>query len=230
MEKAGILSILRRGNTVFTLKDILLASGETNASLLKRRIHYYVKNGELYPIRKGIYAKDKNYDPFELAAKIYTPAYISLETVLAREGIVFQHDRRIFVVSYLTREISCDGRKFIFRRIKNVTLANPLGMENKQNYAMASTERAFLDTLYLNKNYHFDNLNPLDPKKCLELLPIYRNQAMAKRFDSYKCKNCRHPFARHTQTEFSPTTGGDQKSFIHKCGVENCHCLNFEGD
>jgi hypothetical protein len=230
MEKAGILSILRRGNTVFTFKDILLASGETNASLLKRRIHYYIQKGELYSIRKGIYAKDKNYDQFELAAKIFTPAYISLETVLTREGIVFQHYGQIFVVSYLTREITCDGRKYFFRRIKEMILANPSGIEMKPNYAMASAERAFLDTLYLNTSYHFDNLSPLDPKKCLELLPIYRNQAMARRFESYKCKRCRHPFTKHSQTESAPTAGGSQKTFIHKCAVENCQCLNFEGD
>jgi len=112
MEKASILSILREGNTVFTFKDILLSSRETNTSLLKRRINYYVKN-------KGIYAKDKNYDRLELANRIYTPSYISLETVLSREGIVFQHYEQIFLVSYLTREIICDGQKYVFRKIKD---------------------------------------------------------------------------------------------------------------
>jgi len=96
MEKASILSILREGNTVFTFKDILLSSRETNTSLLKRRINYYVKNKELYPIRKGIYAKDKNYDRLELANRIYTPSYISLETVLSREERLFATDRNMF--------------------------------------------------------------------------------------------------------------------------------------
>jgi hypothetical protein len=40
MKKASLLNILRGGNTVFTFKDILLASGETNASRLRRRINY----------------------------------------------------------------------------------------------------------------------------------------------------------------------------------------------
>ncbi|MFW6160339.1 MAG: hypothetical protein ACOC57_04270 [Acidobacteriota bacterium] len=96
-----------------------MSSGETNAALLKRRINYYVKNKELYSIRKGIYAKDRNYDRLELANKIYTPSYISLETVLSREGIVFQHYDQIFVVSYLTREITCDGQRYVFRKIKD---------------------------------------------------------------------------------------------------------------
>jgi hypothetical protein len=40
MKKASLLNILPGGNTVFTFKDILLASGETNASRLRRRINY----------------------------------------------------------------------------------------------------------------------------------------------------------------------------------------------
>lgn len=185
MKKADLSGILRRGNTVFTFKDILLFSGETNPHLLKRRINYYIKNGELYQIRKGIYAKDENYNRMELATRIFTPAYISLESVLAKEGIIFQHYSQIFVVSYLTREIVCDGQKYVYRRIKDMILANPLGVDIKEDYPIASAERAFLDVLYLNKNYHFDNLTPIDQQKCLELVPIYRNKAMIKRVKSY---------------------------------------------
>jgi len=185
MEKASILSILRGGNTVFTFKDILLASGETNVLLLKRRINYYVKNKELYPIRRGIYAKDKNYNRLELANKIYTPAYISFETVLAREGVVFQKYDQIFVASYLTREISCDGQAYGFRRVKDAVLLNTSGIENKENYYIASKERALLDTIYLNKSYHFDNLSSISWDECFKLLPIYDNKAMAGRLKSY---------------------------------------------
>jgi len=185
MEKAGLLNIVRGGNTVFTFKDILLASGKTNPSLLRRRISYYVKNRELYPIRRGVYAKDKNYDRLELANKIFTPAYISFETVLAKEGVIFQHYDQVFVASYLTREISCDGGAYAFRRLKDSVLTNSLGVEIKVHYSIASKERAFLDTLYLNTNYHFDNLSSIDWNKCVEILPIYANKALAKRLDSY---------------------------------------------
>lgn len=185
MEKASLLSIIRGGNTVFTFKDILLASGETDASLLRRRINYYVKAKELYPIRRGIYAKDKNYDRLELANKIFSPSYISFETVLAKEGIVFQHYDQIFVASYLTREISCDGGIYAFRKLKDPVLANALGLEIKANYSIASRERAFMDTLYLIPNYHFDHLSSIDWEKCRKISPIYGNKALAKRLDSH---------------------------------------------
>lgn len=140
-----------------------------------------MQKGELYPVRKGIYAKDKNYNRLELATKIYTPAYISLETVLAREGVIFQHYPQIFVVSYLSREIICDGQTYIFRRMKNTILMNSLGLEKKESYYIATKERALLDTIYLNKSYHFDNLSLIDWDKCFEILAIYDNKAMAKR-------------------------------------------------
>ena len=185
MEKAALLNILREKNTVFTFKDVLLASGETNAALLRRRINYYVHAKEIYPIRRGIYAKDRNYDRLELANKIFSPSYISFETVLAKEGIIFQHYDRQFVASYLTREITCDGGVYSFRRLKSTVLANSKGIEIKSPYSIASKERAFLDTLYLYPEYHFDNLSPIDWNKCREILPIYGNKALVKRFVSY---------------------------------------------
>lgn len=190
MEKADILSILRAKNTVFTLKEILLASGETNADLLKRRLNYYVKKGELYSIRRGFYAKDKNYNKLELATKIYTPAYISFETVLRQAGMIFQYYESIFVASYLTREISVDSQTYQYKKIKNTILTNSAGIETKDNYSVASPERAFLDILYLNKNYYFDNLGPLNWDKVFELLLIYGNKRMEKVvkqiFNNYK--------------------------------------------
>jgi len=185
MEKASLLKILRGNSTVFTFKDILLASGETNSALLKRRISYYVKNKELYPIRRGIYAKNKDYDRLELANKIFTPSYISFETVLAKAGLIFQHYGQTFAASYLSREIVCDGRKYVFRRIKDTVLTNSSSVERKGNYFIAAKERAFLDTIYLNKTYHFDNLSSIDWDKCFEILAIYDNEAMAGRLRSY---------------------------------------------
>lgn len=185
MEKDYISTLLRTNNTVFTFKELSLIWNETDVNLTKKRVYRYTKMGKLYPIRKGIYAKDKNYDKLELANKIFTPAYISLETVLSREGIVFQHYDKIFVISYLSREISCDGQAYVFRRMKDVLLMNSLSIEKKDNYYIASKERAFLDTIYLNKNYHFDNLSSINWDICFEMLAIYNNKAMAKRLNSY---------------------------------------------
>lgn len=181
MGKANILDILRSKSTVLTFKEILIASGEKNPNLLKRRLHYYVKKGELYSIRRGLYAKDTNYDRFELATKIYTPSYISFETILSEAGIIFQHYGTIFVATYQTKEIECDNQVFSFRKIKDIILTNSAGIENRGNYFAACKERAFLDVVYLNKEYHFDNLSPLDVNKIQSLLPLYNNKQMIRR-------------------------------------------------
>lgn len=185
MEKADILNILRSQASVFTFKDILLATDGANPLLLKRRLNYYVKKGELYHIRRGLYAKNKNYDRLELATKIFTPSYVSFETILMEAGVVFQHYSTIFVATYQTKEIVCDGQAYSFKKIKDTILTNNAGIEKRGSYSVASKERAFLDTLYLNKDYHFDNLSPLNFDKVLSLLPIYNNQRMVKKVHIY---------------------------------------------
>jgi predicted transcriptional regulator of viral defense system len=185
MEKADIISILRSDKTVFSFKDILLASGENNPALLRRRIHYYTTHGQLYGIRRGLYAKDKNYNKLELATKIFSPAYISFETVLAEAGIIFQSYGQIFVASYQTKEIACDGHTYSFKKIKDTLLTNNIGVEDRNNYSIATKERAFLDIIYLNKEYHFDNLSPIDWNKVFGLLPIYNNKRMANKVKEY---------------------------------------------
>ena len=185
MKKTNLLDFLRLTSTVFSFKELLLLSRETKPPLLRRRLSYYVKQGELYAIRRGLYAKDKNYDRYELATKIFTPAYVSFETILAKAGVIFQYYNTIFVASYQTKEIVCDGQTFSFKKLKDTILTNKMGIERKDNYYAASPERAFLDILYLNKDYYFDNLAPLNKEKIMSLLPLYANQRMEQKVRSY---------------------------------------------
>lgn len=185
MERDYILQLMRAKNTVFTFKDITLLWGKPDVNFAKKKIHRYLKAGKLYSIRRGIYAKDENYNKLELATKIYTPSYVSFETVLAKAGIVFQTYSQIFVTSYLTRNITADNQIYSYKKIKNEILTEILGIETKENYSLASPERAFLDTVYLNKDYHFDNLAPLNWDKVFEILPIYKSKRMTKSVNKY---------------------------------------------
>lgn len=187
MEKGDyIQAILRSNQTVFSVHDIMLLWNEVSSDAARVRINYYAKKGSLYHIRRGIYAKDRNYNKLELATKIFTPSYVSFETVLGQAGITFQHYDQIFVASYITREIITDGHAYSFRRIKDTVLTNPVCIGNKDAYAIASPERAFLDTVYINKEYHFDNLSLLNWNKVFEILPIYGgNKRMKKDIKKY---------------------------------------------
>lgn len=175
--------VLRSPRSVFTFKDLALIWKETDPAAAGKKIHRYVKAGKMRSLRRGLYAKGADYDRLELANKIYSPSYIGFETVLAAEGVVFQHDDRIFLAGYLTREILCDGHTFVFRKLKNAVLSNPSGIEVRDGYSIASRERAFLDMLYLNPDYHFDNLSGIDWTRCGELISVYDNRALAKRLN-----------------------------------------------
>jgi predicted transcriptional regulator of viral defense system len=177
--------ILKSNQTVFSFKEFFLKWPNINPKALKSKLNYYIKRGDLYHIRRGIYAKDKNYNRFELATKILSPAYISFESVLLPAGIIFQYYTQIFVATYQTREISCDGQTYVFKAIKPTILTNTIGVEIRDTYSIATPERAFLDIVYLNKHYHFDNLDPLDWNKVYEILPIYNNKSMQKRVNAY---------------------------------------------
>lgn len=186
MKKGFLKAILRSNQTVFTFKDLLLMWEGVDVDTAKKRVNYYIQTDNLYSIRRGIYAKDKNYDRFELATKIFTPAYISFETVLGHSGITFQYYSQIFVASYQTKEIVADQQKFVFKTLKGSLLTNSAGVENMENYAIATPERAFLDVVYLNKDYHFDNLSPINWDKVNEILQIYGgNKSMSDRVNKY---------------------------------------------
>lgn len=184
--KKPLSTILRSTQTVFTFKDIALLWGDTDTKATIAGVNYYVKTGALYRIRRGIYAKDKNYNKLELATRIFTPAYVSFETVLGQAGVTFQYYSQIFVASYTTREILADGQAYSYKTIKESILTNSAGVETKDNCATASPERAFLDIVYLNKEYYFDNTSTLHWPKVFQILPIYgKNQRMIKLVQRY---------------------------------------------
>jgi hypothetical protein len=102
--------------------------------------------------------------------------------VLQRSGIIFQYTSVITSVSYLSREIEINGKIYQFRKIKDNLLVNTSGIVQNPNFVnMATAERAFLDLLYLEPGFYFDNLNPLDKEKIDKLLPGYQSKALIER-------------------------------------------------
>jgi len=179
MQKGDYLnSILRSSKTIFTLKDIALIWQEKNTNAVIVRLNYYVKQGDLIRIRRGVYTKDKNYNKLELATRIFTPSYISFETVLSKEGLIFQYQTGITAATYLTRSLTIDNQTYIYKKLKNKVLLNNSEVNLQNNISTASKERAFLDTLYINTNYHFDNLRSIDWKVIKTLLPLYDNKRL----------------------------------------------------
>ena len=178
------LQLYQSPQTVFLANEIGMLTKEDNEQNLKSRINYYVKRGVLTSPRKGIYVKP-GFNSFELGEKIYKPSYISLQTVLESEGVIFQDYQTIFLVSYLSRELKVDRLTFSYRKIKNDILINTSGIIQKDNYWIAEKERAFLDMVYLYGNYYFDNLGNINWQKCFDIAGIYRQKKLIKRLNKY---------------------------------------------
>ena len=172
--------------TIFTTVSLALIWYETNPDNLKSKIAWYVKKGALIRLTRGVFTKDKEYNSKELANRIYTPSYVSFETVLREAGMIFQHYETVFVAAPYSREIKIGNTSIKFRKLKNEILFNSAGIINQSDYAVATPERAFLDMIYLFPKYYFDNLRPINWKKCFELVRIYNNKQLIKRIKSYQ--------------------------------------------
>lgn len=176
-----LLTLYKEPRTVFRLNDIVMLISESDPALLRRRLNYFVHKGRLLNPRKGIYAKP-GFNNEELACLLYTPSYISLQYVLQRAGIIFQYGTAITTVSYLNRSVEVDGITISYRKIRGTALVNTSGIIRKSNHVnIATPERAFLDLLYLEREYHFDNPSSLDKDAVYSLLPVYQSDILGKR-------------------------------------------------
>ena len=180
-----LTSIYGSKQTVFTSKEIAILIGEKNFNKLKAKLSYYVRTEKLIRLRRGIFAKNTVFDKNEFAIRIFTPAYISFETILAQEGVIFQYSETIFVASYLSRNIKLKENKINFRKLRNEILINQKGLVDQGTYFKASKERAFLDMIYLFGDYYFDNLRNINWELCFDLVKIYRNKTMENRLNNY---------------------------------------------
>lgn len=181
-----IAKLYQSPKTILTTKDVALIWEETNTVNLTSKIKYYAKEGSLVRLTRGVFAKNKEYEAKELATSIYTPSYVSFETVLREAGIIFQHHDSIFVAGPYSATKKIDNHAITFRKLKESVLYNALGVKNEKNYSIATPERAFLDTIYLSPKFYFDNLRSIKWDICLELAKIYDNKQLIKRLAIYQ--------------------------------------------
>ncbi len=176
-----VLALYRDTRTVFRLIDVAMLVGEIDLQILNKKLNYYVHKDQLLNPRKGIYTKPE-YIVEELACRLYSPSYISLDYALQKAGIIFQFDSQLTLVSYLSRSIAIENQNYRFRKVKGTILTNTNGIMRLSNQVnQACPERAFLDTLYLEPEYYFDNLNPLNISVLKKILPVYQSKSLTQR-------------------------------------------------
>ena len=184
------LNIGMSKNTVFTINELSQLIPHSSDSSLRLKISNYAKNGYIEKVVKWIYAlPKKQINTFELANKIYSPSYISFFSALYQHGIIFQPTPWQVFLAYkksdtkILKELSLEIH---LKNLKKDILFNTQWLIFKETYTIASPERAFLDTVYLDKDIYFDNIDALDVKKIKSLLTIYkRDKMMIERVKKY---------------------------------------------
>jgi len=167
----------------FTYQDAakILSISEDSARVLCTR---YVKQKYFIRLKRNFYILKEKWDniiqsqKFELANILQVPSYISLMTALSFYEYTTQVQQK-FVESislYRTFTKDIEGVVFNYSRIKRDYY---FGFSKKNNIFIASPEKAFIDSLYLNYlgKYNLDlsslNLEKIDRKSCENILKRY---------------------------------------------------------
>lgn len=177
-----LLSQKSSDQTVFTLADLSLLVGY-HGPKLRSALKYTVGKGDLTRITRGIYALNSKYSAWEFGNKYRSPSYVSFYSILADSGVVFQPYTSVFLASQRSEVVEVDGQRYIYRKIKDEILLNPLGINIQKGVAVAQIERAICDKIYLDGEEHFDNLRSVDWDFMSKLnIDVYEGNEVIKRY------------------------------------------------
>ena len=130
----------------------------------KTKLARLVKEGEYFPITKGLYETDLNVPGYLLAGSIYGPSYISFEFALSYYGMIPEAVYTITCATYekkKKKKYINDFGTFTYRDIP--AKAFPYGIsllkEGEYYYRIAEIEKALCDQLY--KLSPVSNINEL---------------------------------------------------------------------
>jgi predicted transcriptional regulator of viral defense system len=135
----------------FSRSDALLI----DQNLLDYQISLWVKKGNLLRLKNGLYAFAKDKERIkgeEVAAFIYEPSYLSLESALAWYGFIPEMVYAyVSVTARINRTFTNDFGTFLYRHIKPELFWGYSETKTQYgHYLLAEPEKALLDYLYLN--------------------------------------------------------------------------------
>lgn len=143
--------LLNKGLVIFTplqFKEFFGVSG----SAAQKFIHQHTRKGLFIKLRNGLYALgNEDISVFQVANKIYSPSYISLETALSYHNILPEIVYEITsVTAKPNREFKALDLSFTYSRIKRSCFCGYyLQQDNDHSFLIAEPEKALADHLYL---------------------------------------------------------------------------------
>jgi len=172
----GYRSTIQRFAKLAQMGEVLFHAGDLanlwkieNKNTLHTTLKRYSKKKLLFRIYKGFYSLKpiNEIDPWLLGIKaLHQFAYISTETVLAKEGIIQQNIASVTMISAQSRKFNINKTSYQSRKLSDKYLFNTAGIKiNCNGIRVATTERSVADLLYFNPNYYFDAQELIDWKK-----------------------------------------------------------------
>ena len=185
---------------------IAIDENKNNLRILLSRMKH---KGEIVTIKRGIYIhsdyltkikisrKKKDYDEF-IACMAYQPSYLSLEYILAENGILSESVFNFTLATTAkTYKLANKFGNFHYYHLKD-ELFNGYSVIKKHGYLIykASVAKALFDFLYLRKNILLNcdmikelrlNLNGLNNKDKNELKKYVKTEGSKKMFKIFNC-------------------------------------------
>lgn len=157
--------LLKANQKLFHTSDIALLWGITNKNTLYTTIKRYITKGVLIPIHKGFYSTVPidEIDPIRVGVGyLHNFAYLSCESVLFNNGIIFQQSIPLTLVSFRSVRFVIAGQEYLVRQLVDKFLYNPLGVTEINGIYQATTERAVADLFYFAPHYYLDNRDKIN--------------------------------------------------------------------
>jgi predicted transcriptional regulator of viral defense system len=177
--QTNIEKLVTSGKHVFTTDDLAVLWVINDRRKLIERIKYYLRNGRLTHVYKGLYAYG-DFSALEVAQKLVPFSYVSLYTAAQIHGLTFQYYSTVFCVSLKSKKYNFNGQSYEYHKVREPTFYNVLGLIQEDGYLIAGKERTICDLLYVYPHSAFDNLKNIDTPLLQQISLIYGNKRLER--------------------------------------------------
>lgn len=179
--------LIERGMSIFSPLEFrrIFSVTKSAASFF---INYHLKSGLFIKLKNGLYAlKIRPPSELEIANRIYSPSYVSLEYALMFYDII---PETVYTVTSVTtkgtREFVINNVSYTYSRIKRNAFTGYLRKSVEGNIVLiAEAEKAFVDYLYfvdLGKKVVYDRIDVsgLSKNKLLKYAKLFGRKSLIK--------------------------------------------------
>jgi len=156
---------------IFTMEDLMKLFPHEKEESMARLVYSWIETGKIVRLKRGIYQiaypEKKILPDMYIANRLYSPSYISLETILSMHGIIPEIAMSVTsVTTKATRLFKNTYGGFSYRTLKKEYFTGYY-LLNERGFAIlaAEPEKAVVDFLYLNNLFKIDRADAGSMKK-----------------------------------------------------------------